>query len=91
MLKQIKKIELNFALIAFIAFSVKVLVFDASIADSLILGVLSGLYGYTQYLKRFQPYNLDEEVRADLSEVKSALSSLNMTRGMDSTQKKKYF
>lgn len=78
MLKKLKDLTPNFALIAFLAFTVKMLVFTASFPDALIMGVLAGLYGYTQYLKRFQPYTLDEAVRNDLIEVKTALAKLKL-------------
>ena len=83
--------SLNFTLLAFIAFTVKILVIDATIADSLIIAVLAGVYGYTQYLKRFQPYKLDDAVMKDLVEVKSALSKMNIIRATEKLAEKKYF
>jgi len=91
MLKKLRNLQVNFALIIFIAFSVKMLLFNATIADSLIVGILAGLYGYTQYLKRFQPYRLDDAVQKDLNEVKSALTKLNMVRSADKLKGQKYF
>ena len=81
--------SLNFTLLAFIAFTVKILVIDATIADSLIIAVLAGVYGYTQYLKRFQPYKLDDAVMKDLVEVKSALSKMNIIRATEKLAEKK--
>lgn len=83
--------NLNFTLLAFIFFTIKILVIQATFADSLIMAVLAALYGYSQYLKRFQPYKLDEAVMKDLVEVKSALSKLNMIRATEKMAEKKYF
>lgn len=76
---------------AFIAFTIKMLVVNVSIADSIALAVLAGLYGYSQYLNRFQPFNLDEAVKKDLIEVKSALSKLNLAQATEKATKKQYF
>jgi hypothetical protein len=91
MLEKIKSLQVNFALVAFGCFMVKVLVFSATIPDSIILLGLGGLYGYSQYLKRFQPYKLDEAVMRDLLEVKTALTKINMIRSAEKMTEKKYF
>lgn len=91
MLEKIKALQVNFALIAFTCYMVKVLAVSTSISDSVILLGLGGLYGYTQYLKRFQPYKLDDAVMKDLVEVKKALASINMVRAADKMTEKKYF
>lgn len=91
MIEKLKSLQINFALVALVCFMVKVLIVSNTIADSVILLGLSGLYGYTQYLKRFQPYKLDDAVMADLREVKSALTKLNMVRATEKLSEKKYF
>lgn len=91
MKEKLKNIQMNYALVAFACFMVKMLVVDASIADAVIVLGLGGLYGYTQYLKRFQPYKLDDAVARDLVEVKSALSKLNMVRSQDKKNNGQYF
>lgn len=90
-MEKLKNLQVNYALVAFACFMVKVMVIQASLADSVILLGLGALYGYTQYLKRFQPYKLDEAIVKDLLEVKSALSKLNMVRATEKMQDKKYF
>lgn len=91
MIEKMKSLQINFALVAFSCFMFKVLVFQATIPDSVILLGLGGLYGYTQYLKRFQPYKLDEAVMKDLLEVKTALTKINMIRATEKLADKKYF
>ena len=91
MYKKIKSLKVNFALIVFIAFAIKMLLIEPSYADSIITAVFAGLYGYTQYLKRFQPYNLDEHIKADLVEVKTALSKLRMADSHRKVKEGKYF
>jgi hypothetical protein len=90
-MEKLKSLQINFALVAFICFTIKILAFSASFPDSIILLVLGGLYGYTQYLKRFQPYKLDEAVMRDLIEVKTALSKMNMIRATEKAADKRYF
>ena len=91
MLEKLKSLQINFALVAFTCFMVKVMVFAPSTPDSVIALGLGALYGYTQYLKRFQPYKLDDAVMKDLIEVKSVLSKLNFVRANEKLQDKKYF
>lgn len=91
MIEKLKSLNINFALVAFSLFMIKVLILAPSAPDSVILLGLGGLYGYTQYLKRFQPYKLDEAVMKDLIEVKSALTKLNMARATEKLAEKKYF
>ena len=86
-----KKVTINYSLLAFITFTVKMLILSPTYADSIIVCVLAGLYGYTQYLKKFQPFKLDKAVEQDLLEVKSALSRLNLSRSADKLTNKKYF
>jgi len=89
MIKKIGKI--NVSLISFLAYTTKMMIFSPSFADSIVVGVLAGLYGYSLYLKRFQPVMLDDRVQKDLLEVKSALSKLNLAKISSPEQKKKYF
>jgi len=91
MLKKLKDLSLNYALIVFLIFVCKMIILTPSFADSIIVLVLASLYGYTQYLKQFQPYNLDKEVAKDLMEVKSALSKMNLIQATNKLKDKKYF
>jgi len=91
MLEKIKNLQVNITLIAFLCFVVKMLIVDATIADSIIVLGLGAFYSYSQYLKRFQPYKLDDAVTRDLMEVKSALSKLNMVRATEKKNNGTYF
>jgi hypothetical protein len=92
MLEKIKSLQINFALIAFIAFTVKITLFSATFPDSIILLGLGMLYGYTQYLKRFQTYKLEDAVMKDLHEVKAAISHLNIRKTAEKmSEVKRYF
>ena len=90
MLNKLKTLQVNFSLIAFVAFNLKMLLTQPTIADSIIVLVLAGSVAYTQYIKRFQPVKLDESVQKDLTEVKMALSKLNLVRATDAKDKR-YF
>lgn len=91
MKEKLKSLQINFALIMFLCFTAKTLIITPTIADSIILLGLGAVYGYTQFLKRFQPYKLDDAVMKDLLEVKTALSKLNMMRAAEKMTEKKYF
>ena len=91
MLEKIKSLKVNFALIIFSCFAVKMIIISATFADSIIMAVLSGLYGYTQYLRRFEPYKLEDAVMRDLQEVKVALSHLKLKNATEKMSEKRYF
>ena len=91
MIENIKSLKVNFSLLAFLCFMIKVTAFNATIADSIILLGLGALYAYTQYLKKFQAYKLDDVVMKDLAEVKSALSKINLYKATEKINEKKYF
>jgi len=90
-MEKLKSLKINFALLAFLCFTTKILAFSATIPDSIILLGLGTLYGYSQYLKRFQPYKLEDAVMKDLLEMKAALSKLNMIKAAEKATNKKYF
>lgn len=91
MFGNLKNVKVNYALLAFLAFTAKVMVYSPTVADSIIMGVLAGLYGYSQYLRRFQPVQLDEAVAKELLEVRQALSKLNLLKLQEKREKPKYF
>lgn len=91
MFKKLKDFKVNFALIAFLAFAIKMILIDPSFADGIVIAVLGAVYGYTRHLERFQVYNLDQEVANDLREVKTALSKLNLANSIQKKDGNKYF
>lgn len=91
MLKKISGLQINFALLAFGCFAVKLLVTDASVADSIVCAVFGGVYGYTQYLGRFKPHNLDEIVAKELLELRTIVSRLHTIKAAENLTQKKYF
>lgn len=91
MFGKIKNVNVNYSLIAFLAFTTKVMVYSPTLADSLIMGVLAGLYGYSQYVKRFQPIKLDETVAKELLEVRQAMSKLNLLKLQENREKVKHW
>lgn len=90
-MEKLKSLQVNFSLLILLGFMFKVLILPASIADSIIVIAIGSLYAYSQYLKRFQPYKLDDAIAKDLIEVKSALSKLNMIRATDKAAERRYF
>lgn len=91
-LKALWPATFNFPLLTFIAFTIKVLVVNVSFPDAIVLLGLTAGFGYFQYLKRFQPYKLEDAIVKDLLEVKQALSRMNLIRSQESkTSDKKFF
>lgn len=91
MFEKLKSFPINPSLITFICFTIKILVLPATIPDAIILLGLGAGYAYSQYLKRFQPYKLDDAVMADLKDVKLALSKMNMVRPNEKAKDKTYW
>lgn len=91
MIEKLKTLQVNFSLFLFIFFTIKLLAVQITIADSIVAFVFGTVYSYSQYLKRFQPYKLDDAVTKDLIEVKSALAKMNLIRASEKMQEKKYF
>ena len=91
MKEKLKSLQINFTLIAFLCFTIKILAVSATFPDSVILFSLGAVYSYGQYLKRFQPYKLDEAVHKDLLEVKGVLTKLNLARALEKKNDNKYF
>lgn len=83
MIERLKK-SLNFVLLAFLAYAIKLLLVEASYADGMVLAVLASIHGYKSYLKATLDKKLDDaklkEIKEDVQEMKSALSSLNITK-----------
>ena len=91
MLKKITDLKPNFALVAFICFAAKLLIVEASVADSLVCAVFGAVYTYGQYLARFKPHNLDEAVAKELLELRTAVSRINTIKATEKLTEKKYF
>ena len=84
----LKKIKINYSLIAFFAYSIKLLILEASYADALVLACLAGLYGYKMRLKLAEPRDVNEDVRKEIAEIKTAMSKVNLAK---ISEIKKYF
>lgn len=91
MFKKLKNINVNYTLLVFLIYVGKTVAYSPTLADSIIVGVLAGAYGYTQYLKRFQLVRLDDEVAKDLLEVKQALGKLKLANTQEKLKNQKYF
>ena len=87
LLKRIQ-FKLNFPLLAFMAYVIKMLIISPSFPDAIIIGVLAGLLGYKMRLKLFEPKPVDDQIKKDVQEIKNALSRVNLAKV---TEPKKYF
>lgn len=74
--------NVNFALVAFIAFAVRMVAMGASISEALVMLVLAGLYGYDKWLNKSSD-TLKEEQRVqkmerDIADLKSTIASIKL-------------
>lgn len=90
MLETLKKIKfrLNFPLLAFMAYVVKMLVISPSFPDAIVMAVLAGLLGYKMRMQTLEPKPINENLKKDVQEIKNALSRANLAKA---TEPKKYF
>lgn len=74
--------KINFALLAFVAFSVRMVAMGATFSEALVMLVLAGMYAYDRYLHFHPLRNSDkawtEKVEKELAEVKSAVSAVKL-------------
>jgi hypothetical protein len=88
MLKKIKEIKFNFALLAFVSYVIKMLILEPGYSDAIVIAVLAGLYGFKMKLQLMEPKKIDESTKKDVQEIKNALSKVNLAKIADP---KKYF
>ncbi|PCI45863.1 MAG: hypothetical protein COB41_00295 [Proteobacteria bacterium] len=77
MLNKLKKLisKINMSMMAFMAFSIRIIMFGSTIGDSIAIVALSGIFGYSMFL-----HNKDKKresmVESDLSKLKQDLDSI---------------
>lgn len=84
----LKKVKLNYALIAFMAYVGKMLCISPSFPEAIIVGFLAALYGYKLRIQLIEPKPVNESVRKEIQEIKNALSKVNLAK---ISETKKYF
>ncbi len=89
MIEKLKSIQLNYAALAFLAYLIKLLAIGAGYPDALVIACLAGLCGYKMRMQLLQPRPVDAELKAEIQEIKNALSRANMAKVTNPD--KKYF
>lgn len=85
----IKKIKLNYALLAFLGYAVKLLVIEVSYPDALVIACMAALYGWKMRIQLMEPRkDINADVIKDVQEIKNALSKANVAK--IATEKKNY-
>lgn len=85
--------NLNYAVMGFIAFSVRLAIFGATLADALAIFAFAGLYGFQIYLKHQDVKKYNEKFEADvkiefqkaaeeIAKVKTAVSGMTLGNSM---------
>lgn len=83
-MEKIKKLLLNsnVSMLAFIAFTVRLIVTGVNFSEALALLVYAGLYGYSKWLSDREQITKDhkftEEIRKEIQDVKSAVSAMKI-------------
>jgi hypothetical protein len=83
----------NISMLLLVLVSARMLFPDASVALSIFGLGLSGLFAYGQYLKSKQVPDINEEIKKELSSMKSSISGLSVRSGFKSPppEGQKYF
>lgn len=75
-----KHLSPTLALVAGIG--IRAVVFGASIGDALAITSLCALHAYTSYLASIKHLPINDEVKADIVEIKSAIGALKMAKSL---------
>ena len=80
MLKKLKSaiLGLNIPLLAFVAYTLKVLLISASFEDGLVLAIIAGLVGYKMKMDALKPEKPSQNLQNEVNEIKNALSKVNL-------------
>lgn len=73
---------LNPPLIFLSAFLIRLMVYGASIGDSIVIAGLAALYAYTMYLKSIAQPKIAESLVKELSDLKNTVVAMKMGRSM---------
>ena len=69
--------NLNYAVLGFIAFSTRLVIFGASFADAAVLLGFAGLYGFSIYMKQHEVSKYNEKFKEDVKiEFKKAAEEI---------------
>ena len=96
-------VYLNFALLGFIAYLTKIMIYPSTLSDGLVLAVVSAVFGLMYVFKLQEPIEVNEEmkeridglqkelqeVKEEVQEIKNAVSGVNMAKLKPGN--KKYF
>lgn len=90
--------KINIPMIAFLAFSARIVAFGASWGDAIAMIALAGLYGYHKYLNRKDILWI-KTVEKEITDLKNAVQSVKMKqsarsiyeRNKEEEKPKRYF
>lgn len=74
--------KINFALLAFVAFSIRMVALGASFSDAVVMLVLAAMYAYDRWLHFHPMRNSDkawtEKIERELADVRSAVAAVKL-------------
>lgn len=79
-------LTLNIPLILLCAYTTRLTIVGANIGDSFALIALTGLYGFTKWLKEQEYQPLEEETKKQLEEMKNAFTILKLNQNIRSVR-----
>ncbi|HEY8390186.1 MAG TPA: hypothetical protein VIL26_04455 [Clostridia bacterium] len=84
MLEVVKKVKVNFALLAFLAYTVKMLVIAPTFPEVGIFFAIAAVYAFKMKLQLLEPKDLNknkieaEKMKAEIQELKKEISKLSI-------------
>jgi hypothetical protein len=74
--------NVDFSLVLLAVYSIRPIIFGASLGDAVILTSLATLYGYGQWLIHKKPVDINDSVKQDLEQLKSAVNGLKVAKAV---------
>lgn len=79
--------QANLSLFVFIGLSIRLMAVGASIGDSIALAALAGLIGWKMYLDDKKEAPINEQIKADIEELKLQINAVNSNLQMNKLRK----
>ena len=72
--------HINYALVVLVPFIARLVIFGASIGDSIVALSLASLYGYTCYLANSKEEPINDVLKQDIENIKSKVNSITIAK-----------
>ena len=72
--------NLNYSLTAMLVFGTRLVIFGASVGDSIALASLCALYAYSLYIEAHKPIPLNNQIRLEIDQIRTTVEALKIAR-----------